>query len=282
MKKIISMILLCAMLLSCFVGCATPNDPVDENLPGDEVDSTPNDTTDEKLPDNEIAPTPDDSVDEKDPDNVIDPTPDDTDEKDPDDEIDPTPDDTDEKDPGDEIDPTPDDNEDEENPDNEGNETEKNPDIENDSNAMELDEMFDILKEDAAVNNKIFFYTSREELFYELKESGLYENSRWQPSGFSISIKCNFENIADEDWYKQCSSTDTKSLNEAFYHSIASTLSKGEFINIPYKTGLRLSYTSAENLYCDYSSIKSLTDLDYVTIIEIGYLYGLPYDYMAE
>lgn len=99
MNKIISMILLCALFLSCFVGCATPKAPADMNDPGDEIESTPNDKENEENPDNVIDPTPDDDEDEKDPD--------------------------------DEIDPMPDDNEDEQNPDNEGNETEKDPDHEN-------------------------------------------------------------------------------------------------------------------------------------------------------
>lgn len=79
MKKIISMILLCAMLLFCFVGCATPKAPADMNDPGDEIESTPNDNADEKKtdnegnegetnPDNETDSTTDDNTETKDPD----------------------------------------------------------------------------------------------------------------------------------------------------------------------------------------------------------------------
>ena len=93
MKKIISMILLCAMLLFCFVGCATPKAPADMNDPGDEIESTPNDKENEENPDNEGTEG------ETNPDNK--------------------------------TDSTPNDNENEENSNNEENETEKNPDHEN-------------------------------------------------------------------------------------------------------------------------------------------------------
>ena len=99
MKKVISIFLLCALILSCFLGCSTPNAPVDENLPDEEGNSTPDDTTQEEIPDNVVNPMPDDDTDEKDPGNEGDSTPDDTDEKDPGSEGDSTPDDTDEKDP---------------------------------------------------------------------------------------------------------------------------------------------------------------------------------------
>ena len=88
MKKIVSMILLCAMLLSCFAGCATPKAPADVNDSGDEIESTPNDNENEENSDNEIDATPDDNAGEKNPDNEADPTPDDDtddkEEKDPD------------------------------------------------------------------------------------------------------------------------------------------------------------------------------------------------------
>ena len=147
---------------------------------------------------------------------------------------------------------------------------------------VELNNLFAKLQEDSEKIEKISFYIGSQDLHYELKNSGLYNDSRWQPSGFQISIKCNFENASDEDWYKQCSDTDTKSLNEAFYSSIASTLTNGEFSNIVFSPGVHLGYSSADDLYADYLNIKSLTDLEYVTTITIGYLYGLPYDYMAE
>ena len=153
---------------------------------------------------------------------------------------------------------------------------------ENKDNTIELDEMFDIIRTDVALNNKIFFYTGGEDLYYELKNSGQYENSRWQSSAFHVTIECNFEDAVDEDWYKQCSKTDTKILNEAFYNHLASTLLKGEFVNVAFIPGARLRYSSAIDLYSDYLAIKSLTDLDYVTIIQIGYHYGLPYDYLKE
>ena len=167
-----------------------------------------------------------------------------------------------------------------------GAEDNKKPGNEDGNNKVELNDklngLFAKLQEDSEKIEKISFYIGSQDLHYELKNSGLYNDSRWQPSCFRISIKCNFEKAVDEDWYKQCSDTDTKSLNEAFYSSIASTLTNGEFSNIVFSPGVHLGYSSADDLYADYLAIKSLTDLEYVTTITIGYHYGLPYDYMAE
>ena len=85
MNKIISMILLCALLLACFLGCSTPKAPADMNDPNDEVDLIPDDDKGEENSDNEIDSTPNDNENEENPDNEIDATPDDDeDEKDPD------------------------------------------------------------------------------------------------------------------------------------------------------------------------------------------------------
>ena len=117
MNKIISMILLCALLLSCFAGCATPKAPADMNDPNDEVDPIPDDDKSEENSDNEIDSTPNDNENEENPDNEIDATPDDNaGEKNPDNEADPTPDDdTDDKE--------------EKDPDHENNAEEDNKDL---------------------------------------------------------------------------------------------------------------------------------------------------------
>ena len=291
MNKIISMILLCALLLSCFAGCATPNAPVDENLPGDEENSTPNDITDEKLPDNEIAPTPDDSVDEKDPGNEIAPMPDDSvDEKDPDDEIDPTPDDTDEKDPDDEIDPTPDDT-DEKGPDSEFElphhfHNENGPTNNNAGNSIDeaaLKAIFEQLRADADANAKLEFWVAYEQEYYELKDSDEYANCDWKESLFTVSVSCCYDCAAQyEDWYQQCSATDVRSLNEAFFRQYGVDILNGQHVNASWSTGMDLLYSSPDDFSSDYDAIKALLELGYVKLIDIGYNYGLPICYFME
>lgn len=267
MNKIMSMILLCALLLSCFAGCATPNVPVDENLPGDEENSTPNDITDEKLPDNEIAPMPDDSVDEKDPDDEIDPTPDDTDEKDPDDEIDPTPDDTDEKDTDSEF----------ELPHHFHNEN--GPTNNNAGNSIDeaaLKAIFEQLRADADANAKLEFWVAYEQEYYELKDSDEYANCEWMESLFTVLVSCSYDDAVNEDWYQQCSATDVRSLNEAFFRQYGVDILNGQHVNASWSTGMDLLYSSPDGFCSDYDAIKVLLQLGYVKQISIGYIFGLP------
>ena len=271
MNKIISMILLCALLLSCFAGCATPNAPVDENLPGDEENSTPNDITDEKLPDNEIAPTPDDSVDEKDPGNEIAPMPDDSvDEKDPDDEIDPTPDDnTGEKNPGNEVDLPYHDHPDEKDP--------TNNNAGNSIDEAALKAIFEQLRADADANVKLEFWVAYEQEYYELKDSDEYANCDWKESLFTVSVSCCYDCAAQyEDWYQQCSATDVRSLNEAFFRQYGVDILNGQHVNASWSTGMDLLYSSPDGFSSDYEAIKALLELSYVKQISIGYKFGLP------
>ena len=257
MNKIMSMILLCAMLLSCFVGCATPNDPVDENLPGDEVDSTPNDTTDEKLPDNEIDPIPDDSVDTKDPGNEGDSTPDDTEEKDPDSEF--------------------------ELPHHFHNEN--GPTNNNAGNSIDeaaLNAIFEQLRADADANAKLEFWVTYEQEYYELKNSDEYANCDWMESLFTVSVSCSYDDAVNEDWYQQCSATDVRSLNEAFFRKYGVDILNGQHVNASWSTGMNLLYSSPDGFCSDYDAIKVLLQLGYVKQISIGYIFGLPGCYFME
>lgn len=252
MNKIISMILLCALFLSCFVGCSTPKAPADMNDPGDEIDSTPNDNENEKNPNNVIDPTPDDDEGEKDPAN--------------------------------EIDPTPDDNGDEQNPGNEielpnhfhGEKDPANDDAGNSIDEAALKAIFELLRADADANAKLEFWVAYEQEYYELKNSDEYANCEWMESLFTVSVSCSYDDAVNEDWYQQCSATDVRSLNEAFFRQYGVDILNGQHVNASWSTGMDLLYSSPDGFCSDYDAIKVLLQLGYVKQISIGYKFGLP------
>ena len=251
MNKIISMILLCALLLSCFAGCATPKAPADVNDSSDEIDSTPNDNENEENPDNEIDATPDDDEGEKDPDDEIDPTPDDTDEKDPDSEF--------------------------ELPHHFHNEN--GPTNNNAGNSIDeaaLKAIFEQLRADADANVKLEFWVEYEKEYYELKNSDEYANCDWMESLFTVSVSCSYDDAVNEDWYQQCSATDVRSLNEAFFRQYGVDILNGQHVNASWSTGMNLLYSSPDGFCSDYDAIKVLLQLSYVKQISIGYIFGLP------
>lgn len=273
MNKFISMILLCALLLSCFAGCATPNAPVDENLPGDEENSTPNDTTDEEVPDNEIDPAPEDNEDEKNPDNEGNEA---------------------EKNPDDEGDSTPDDDTDEKNPDNgsnlpqhdHGNMDPASGDTQNTIDAEELKKVFDQIRADVETNAKLEFWVEYEQKYYELKNTDEYDHCEWLEPCFMVVVSCSYKDAVNEDWYQQCSATDTVSLNKAFHDEYGGNISHGVYANVSFLSGMYFHYSSSdashvEAFVSDYDAIKALLELEYVRII-IQYNYGLPRCYFGD
>ena len=150
----------------------------------------------------------------------------------------------------------------------------------------ELDEIFKLLEGDASIIGKIQFHHSEEseKLHYELKNSGLYDTDKWSESAFQIVIRCNYKAATNEVWYKQTvhSQIDTKALNEAFYNYCKSDFSGGEFSNIVFLDGLFFLYTSPDEFLADYTAMKALLALEYVSSIEICYIYGLPSGYVME
>ena len=292
MNKIISMILLCVLLLVCFFGCSTPKAPADVNDPNDEIDSTPNDNENEKNPDNEIDSTPDNNESEKNPDNEIDPTPDDNQsEKNPANEVDPTPDDNEgEKEPDTEVDSTPDNNEGEKNPDNEielphhfhGEKDPANNNAGNNIDEAALKAIFEQLRADADANAKLEFWVEYEQIYYELKNSDEYDNCDWMESRFTVLVSCCYDDAVNEDWYQQCSATDVRSLNEAFFRQYGADILNGQQVNASFSTGMVLLYSSPDDFSSDYDAIKALLELGYVKLIDIGYNYGLPICYFME
>ena len=146
----------------------------------------------------------------------------------------------------------------------------------------ELNEAFDIIREDGEKNNKLQLFVEYEDVHYELKNSGLYEDCEWRNSCFIINVECNYKNAVNEDWYKQCSQTDIESLNAAFYSCYGSGFPNGEYSNIVFAPGMYFIYYSLDDFKFDYSALKALTDLEYVTDVFISYQFGIPYDYIIR
>ena len=145
-----------------------------------------------------------------------------------------------------------------------------------------LDKIFKTVEADADAYDKLSFSISREDLHFELKNSGLYDNDSWSLSHFEVVITCDYSKATNEEWYKKCSQTDRKLLNEAFYNQYKMNFYGGEFSNILFFDGLYFIYKSVSEFEIDYSMITSFLDLEYVTAIDITYNYGIPHGWMED
>lgn len=163
-----------------------------------------------------------------------------------------------------------------------GDENNTSTDIQNSGNTMELNDVFNVVRSDVQVYEKLGFSVEYEQIYNELKSSGQYANSDWSDSVFIVTVNCNYEAAINEDWYKQCSDTDIESLNAAFYNYYCAVLSNGNYSNIVFSPGLHLMYYSTEDFSNDYATIKALTDLHYVTEVHIVYKFPVPNDYFLE
>ena len=169
--------------------------------------------------------------------------------------------------------------ENETNPSN-GNET--NPSNGNEDDILDLNEIFDRIRNDSQINAKLGFSIEYEQIYYELKKSGQYDNADWSDSVFIVTVNCDYEVAIDEGWYNQCSEKDIKSLNAAFYNYYGAGLSNGNYSNIVFSPGMHLMYYSPEDFNNDYAAIKALMDFDYVTEVYVVYKFPVPNDYFLE
>ena len=147
---------------------------------------------------------------------------------------------------------------------------------------LELNKVFDTIRNDSQKNTKLGFSVEYEQIYFELKGSGQYDNADWSDSVFIVTVSCDYEAAINEDWYKQCTETDIKSLNTAFYNYYGADLSKGDYSNIVFSPGMHLMYYSPEDFNNDYAAIKALMDLDYVTEVYVVYKFPIPNDYFLE
>lgn len=165
-----------------------------------------------------------------------------------------------------------------------------NSDQENETYYAELNDFFAKMQKDTNGIKKIQFSIERQDLHYELKESGMYTDERWTNATIIVTVSCNYDLATDEDWYKACSDTDFKTLNTAFFNEYSHEFSEGHFSAWGVLPALHFVYahsadTFSEALtafYSDYTVLKRLIDLEYVTKISIQYFYSVPGSYFDE
>lgn len=141
----------------------------------------------------------------------------------------------------------------------------------------ELDEIFTLVEQDGIENKKISLNIVDEDLHFELKESGQYDNDVWDYSYFLIVVYCEYGVATDEAWYKQALQSGTEYLNQAFYDYYALNGSLSVLWNFE---GLHILYKSVDEFLADYSVVKSFAEFEYVTRISISYHYSLPGTYL--
>ena len=213
MKKSVSIVLLCALLLMCFSGCSSLNINDDEDKSNNSDNSTLSGTEDDKEDGNE-------------PGNI----------------------------------------------------------------EVELNNLFTKLQNDSDKSEKILFFIEYQDLHFQLKESGKYNDEKWSEPTIIVTVNCNYNLATDEDWYKACSNTDVKTLNTALFNEYSYELSEGHFTPLGIAPALYFKYDHSETnlsdtiavFYSDYEVLKQFVNLPYVKDISIGYYYSMPNNYFAE
>lgn len=165
-----------------------------------------------------------------------------------------------------------------------------NSDQENETYYAALNEFFAKMQKDTNGMEKIQFYIEHQDLHYQLKESGEYNDEKWRDATIIVTVDCNYDLATNEDWYKACSNTDIKTLNTALFNEYSHELSEGHFTPWGIAPALYFEYdhsssTLSETLnvfYSDYTVLKRLIDLEYVTKISIQYFYSVPGSYFDE
>ena len=154
----------------------------------------------------------------------------------------------------------------------------------------ELNHLFAELQSDSNKLEKIRYYIDYQDLHYQLKESGKYDDERWIPSAILVYVNCNYDLATEEDWYKACLNTDLETLNTAFFNEYSHELSEGHFVPLGILPTLLFEYEhSASTLsetvtvfYSDYAVLKRLISLEYVTSIYVQYVYSVPGSYFDQ
>lgn len=232
MNKMISFVLLSALLLMCFLGCSIPSD-----------------TNTEKESDPETSPNINDDINHSDQESEA----------------------NTEKESGLETSPN-------------TTDSTGNSDQENETYYAALNEFFAKMQKDTNGMEKIQFYIERQDLHYQLKESGEYYDERWIDATIIVTVDCNYDLATNEDWYKACSNTDFITLNTAFFNEYSHEFSEGHFTAWGVLPALHFGYTHSAStfseiidiFYSDYTVLKRLADLEYVNCIYIQYFYSVP------
>ena len=145
----------------------------------------------------------------------------------------------------------------------------------------ELDEAFSLIEQDVLENEKLSFEIGDEELHFELKNSGRYDDDNWIGSYFLIIVYCDYATAFDEEWYQNAIELSSITFNEALYNYYEL---HGQFSDLQFMEfeGLYIMYESREEFLADYSVVKSFSDSRCVTKVSISYKYSLPRGHLID
>lgn len=146
----------------------------------------------------------------------------------------------------------------------------------------ELNDVFSQIQDRVIDKSKFVFYVSEQEQYYEIKNSGEYDDDVWIASRFTINIKYDISLVHNTEWYKDAESQDLKNLNASFCDMYSCFFENSSYLSgAAYYYGLMVSYTSNEGLLDDLTNILEMMELGYISEVSIGYSYGLPNSYMT-
>ena len=171
-----------------------------------------------------------------------------------------------------------------------GNNDINNSDQVSEAYSVELNEFITKMQKEANDFEKIEFFIEHQDLHYELKNSGKYNDEKWKDAAIIVTIDCNYDLATNEAWYKACSNTDVKTLNTALFNEYSHELSEGHFTPWGIAPALYFEYDHSEStlsetlkvFYSDYAVLAQLVDLEYINGISIQYFYSVPGSYFDD
>ena len=156
-------------------------------------------------------------------------------------------------------------------------------------NNEELNDFFDYMVNEAMESDKISFDVMNQLRHYvsdQMRDEYLYDY--WVPCRIWIAVFIDYSLATEEEWYKACDNTEFITLKTAFYDECCSDiLAERPYIGNEDRE-IYITYRHADencpdrrplsevlvDVYHDYEIIKKLAELDYVTKIEVSYLYS--------
>ena len=156
-------------------------------------------------------------------------------------------------------------------------------------NNEELKDFFDYMVNEAIESDKISFDVMNQLRHYVSDQSrDELTDDFWIPSKIWIIVYIDYSLATEEEWYKACENTEYITLKNAFYDECCSDLLAERPYIGNYEDEIYITYRHADenyadqrplsevlvDVYHDYEIIKKLAELDYVTKIEVSYLYS--------
>ena len=152
-----------------------------------------------------------------------------------------------------------------------------------------LKKFFEFMSEEEDTIDKVNFHIEDQlSHYFDSKLDKNKLNNFWVNPGITIRIHCDYTLATEEEWYKACEDNVLVTVYDAFYNEYCSDLlAKRPTMASSY--GIVIGYSHADenctegrplsevlpDVYHDYEIIKKLAELEYVTLIEVGYWYSV-------